>query len=349
MIDELNLLTQRAKITYDTAVSLAVNFVSGVVIIAVSYVSLSYIIKTKVFKRYYFLNYMINKKIPVPKCYPVYVEHKTTIDNLKRKIVKGPRVLLLCGLQDSSKTSYARNACNELLADNKIHGIVDMLKGSYDEQNNDGGSSWFNSSVQYEGLLDKNEALSNIFGEDTDPQIKANNDNKFSFKTWLLDFLHLCQRKLFTKKRYVILLDQFEKNYEHSNTEKFLTFIVKMAENAIFHDTYCVLICLSDPLIASKIYKKNGGAKIGFIQDYLALKWTANEIETFYKAAISNNKDSGFTEKMKEVALKAGTAGFCKDLHRNNFDDDVKATEKADEMKNGWESKSTLLKQYLSE
>lgn len=276
------------------------------------------------------------------------VEHKTTIDNLKRYILKGSGVLLLCGLQDSGKSLYARTACNELLVDNKIHGIVDMLKGSYGEQNNDGGSSWFNSNINYEGLLDKNEALSNIFGENTDPHKIVNITNKLSLTSWSVDFLHLCQRKLFTKKRYVILLDEFEKNYKYSETEKVLTFIVKMAENAIFHDTYCVLICLSDPLIASKIYKKNGGAKIAFIQSYLDLKWTTTEIDTFYKAIKSDNEGSGFTANMKEIALDAGTAGFSKDLHRNILNKD-NVEERSIEIKNEWESNSNLLKKYLSE
>jgi len=313
---------------------------------ALSYFPLCYIFKTKAFKRYYFLNYMINKNVSVPKCYPVYVEHKKTIDNLKRKIVQGPGVLILCGLQDSGKSSCARNACNELLNDNKIHGIVDMLQGAYGEENNDSGSSWFNSNVKFEGLLDKNEPLSNIFGENTDPERKITNTNKMTEKSCNAKILHWCREKIFKKKKYVILFDQFEKNYEHSETEKFLTFIVKMAENAIYHDTYCVLICLSDPLIAAKIYKKNGGAKIGFIQDYLDLKWTKTEIDTFYQAVRDDNT-SGFTESLKEIALQAGTAGFCKDLHRKIFGTSLAQEQRADDMKLGWNSNSNLLKEYL--
>lgn len=239
------------------------NIVAGALITTIGYVSLSYIFDTKVFKRYYFLNYMINKKISISKCYH-NVEHKTIIDNLKRKIIKVPGVLLLCGFQ----SSYARNVCNELFDDNKIHGIVDMLNGAYSEQNNDGGSSWFNSNINYEDLLDKNEALSTIFGKNNNITQRRMIINNTIMLYWLnvMDLLQWYQRLFFTKKRYVILFDQFEKNYKCScDMEKFLTFIVKMAEDAIFYDTYCVLICISDPLIASKIYKKNGGTKISFI------------------------------------------------------------------------------------
>jgi hypothetical protein len=345
-IDDLTLFIRKANQGYETVVSTVQLIFTGFIIFAVGYYSLSLLFQTKLFKRYFFLNHMINKTLSVPKCFPVYVEHKKTIDNLKRHILKGSGVLLLCGLQVSGKSSYARNACNELLVENKIHGIVDILQGSYGEGNNDGGSAWFNSNVKYEGLLDKNEDLSNIFGKNTDPQKTINNTNKLSWTSWMVDLLHLFQSKLFTKKRYVILLDQFEKNNEHSETEKFLTFVVKMAENAIYHDTYCVLICLSDPLIASKIYKKNGGAKIAFTQNYSDLKWTTTEIDTFYKAVKDDVEVSGFTADMKDVALEAGTAGFCKDLHRNLL---INAKERSLEIKNGWESNSDLLKKYLRE
>lgn len=82
--DDLTLFIRRANQEYETVVRKVQVICTGIIIIAAGYFSLSLFLKTKLFKRYYFLNYMINKKISVPKCFPVYVEHKKTIDNLKK-------------------------------------------------------------------------------------------------------------------------------------------------------------------------------------------------------------------------------------------------------------------------
>lgn len=47
---------------------------------------------------------------------------------------------------------------------------------------------------------------------------------------------------------------------------------------------------------------------------------------------------------MKEITLEASTAGFCEDVHHTILDNNIKSNE----MKNEWEFKSNLLREYLN-
>jgi len=245
---------------------------------------------------------LYNDRLKTPAVFPVYVENPRTIGNIYTQIQNGPGVLVLWGPPDSGKSSYAIRACNELLLKTKIGGLVQVNDSTFAEVGGDGGVQWINTALGVDNLMDCNDKISSV--------IPCNEPDD----SWYDQILSLYFRR---GKRVVILFDQFDNVCEHSNLTSVLKFIKRLAEDSVKHNSYCVLLCVTNPHLAKDILSLNGGKKIRLLQKPRDLQWTDSEISKYF-AGIS------YSEKVR----LAGTPGFCVDTLQGKIKNEEQTSEK---------------------
>ena len=242
---------------------------------------------TSKLRRFNVFSGLYRSKLKVPAVYPVYVENRRTVENLSKELSQGPGVLVLWGPPDSGKSTYTIRTCNQLLVDGKIGGLIQLNDSTFAECDSDGGVHWLNTALGHE-LLRKNEKMSAL--------IPSNGPDDSLYERIMSYFFR-------RNKRVVILLDQFDNVCEHSDMEKLFTFIKRLAEDSVKHDSYCVLLCITELSIARRVLALNGGKKIRLLQRPQDLKWGEEELEGYF----------GNTSYTAWARL-AGTPGFCVDI-----------------------------------
>lgn len=203
------------------------------------------------FRHYQQFATLYRKKLSNPAVFPVYVENPRTLGNISTQIQSGPGVLVLWGPPDSGKSSYAIRSCNKLLSNNEIGGVVKVNDSTFSEVDGDGGVRWFNTALGIDNLIKKNQKLSSI--------IPCNEPDD----SWCDKILSYYFRR---GKRVVILFDQFDNVLQHSNSESVLKFVKRLAEDSYNFNSYCVLLCVTNPKLAENIVNLNGRKKIRLLQ-----------------------------------------------------------------------------------
>ena len=221
-------------------------------------------------------------------------ENPTTIDNISKQIQSGPGVVVFWGPPDSGKPSYAVRVCNKLLEENKIGGVVQVSDSTFEEVKGDGGVGWINTALNADNLMGLNERISSL--------IPCNGPDDSLYE----QFMSFVFRR---NKRVVILFNQFDNVCEHSSIKMVLTFIKRLAEDSVKHDSYTVFLCVTNPLIARDILNLNGGEKFRLLQKPRDLKWGDNELTKYFKG-----------NPYSKSAQLAGTPGFCVDILRRRID-----------------------------
>jgi hypothetical protein len=91
-------------------------------------------------------------------------------------------------------------------------------------------------------------------------------------------FLSLILRR---NQRVVILFDQFDNLVNQSSKPALLKFLTRLAEDSVKYDSYSVLLCVTDPMLAKEILDVNGHCKVRLLQTPHALKWGSHEISQY--------------------------------------------------------------------
>jgi hypothetical protein len=246
---------------------------------------------------------LYGKQVREPAVFPVYVENRRTVENICTQIQNGPGVLVFWGPPDSGKTSYAIRTCNKLLLEKKIGGLVQINDSTFAEVEGDGGAQWINTALGVSDLMGRNEKMSSL--------LTPCNARSDSLGERCLSYVF--QRS----KRVVILFDQFDNVCEHSNLDAVLKFIKRLAEDSVKHNSYCVLLCVTNPSLAYEILKLNGGKKIRLLQRPRDLQWGDSELSEYF----------GRVPYTEAVRL-AGTPGFCVDIFQQRITNEKQTSAK---------------------
>jgi hypothetical protein len=218
--------------------------------LGILYWSLEPIVSNFAFVRQWRLNWVLEKNLQESSSYPVYVEHKKTINNIMNEVMTGMGVLVLWGPPDSGKTSYAIKALNQLSKEGKIRGVLKIMDEKFKDGIDGEGIDWFNKVV---GLKKP------IFHS-------AEKISKIISKSWV-DWICSMVGRVTKGSQVVLFFDQFDNCIDSlSNIEPLLRFLKKTAEDACKHANYCVVVCVTDPHLAEKICNLNGKRKVRLIQ-----------------------------------------------------------------------------------
>lgn len=236
---------------------------------------------------------LYGNQVREPAVFPVYVENRRTVENICTQIQNSPGVIVFWGPHDSGKTSYATRTCNKLLLEKKIGGLVQINDSTFAEVEGDGGAQWINTALGANDLMGRNEKISSLI---------PCNENYDSFGERCLSYLFR------HGKRVVILFDQFDHVCEHSNLLAVLKFVKQLAEDSVKHNSYCVLLCVTNPSLAGQILTLNGGKKLRLLQAPRDLQWRDRELSDYFGG-----------EPYSEAVRQAGTPGFCVDIFQQKI------------------------------
>ena len=118
--------------------------------------------------RKFLFSFTYRRKLHTPKCFPVYVEHSTTLKRLESSIIASRGVIIYWAPHDAGKSTYTKRICNKLYESSKLGGIIKIKDDPY------GGNSadWFNGMFgsNYFNLGDK---FSDLIGMIVDLNIRV--------------------------------------------------------------------------------------------------------------------------------------------------------------------------------
>lgn len=238
----------------------------------------------KPFKQLYFSTLISQKKLDIPTQYSVFIPHKYTMDSISDTLSTGDNVSggvrILYGEPGCGKSTYTISECNRLVEKGVLAGLVLCNEC----RNNDTETSdWLNKCIGYE-ILSYGNPLSTLFSHQPE-------------------------------KHTVFLFDQFDNLYRKCQDKEMLRVAIKsLAEDGEKHNSYIVVLCISDPAIAADMLLLNGGKKIRLIVDKPdQMRWSEAEVLKFVS-------DKKLTKNQTDACKKVGTPQFCKDVKEYKSD-----------------------------
>mmetsp|Transcript_6859 Transcript_6859/g.10301 ORF Transcript_6859/g.10301 Transcript_6859/m.10301 type:complete len:313 (+) Transcript_6859:198-1136(+) len=253
----------------------------------------------------YFNAFISRSRVDLPdrQC-SKFIPHEYSLQTIRNGLSKkngtnvSGGVRVLWGPHGCGKTTYTIHQCNELVKEGTLEGVVLMNECRNNETAHT--SDWLNECLGHD-ILSKGNPLSSLFPHQP-------------------------------PKHTVFIFDQFDNLYRKCQNKELLRVAIKsLAEDGEKHDSFLVVLCISDPDIAAEMLLLNGGRKIRLLDhEPERMKWTESEVLEFLS-------DKALTDDQITSCVKIGTPQFCKDIAvyktQAELDDAVRESER--ELENG--------------
>jgi hypothetical protein len=273
---------------------------------------LRYILQSDYIKQAYFSTFISQSMLNLPTEYTKFIPHEHTqraiYSHLDKKIgdnVSGG-VRILWGPPGCGKSTYTITECNRLKEDGTLAGVVLLRECMNNECET---STWLNKCIGHD-VLSLGSPLSTLFSHQP-------------------------------KKHTVFLFDQFDNIYRKCQDKQALKVAIKhLAEDGEKHDSFIVVLCISDPEIAAEMLRLNGGKKIRLIDHSPnEMKWSEEEVLDYVS-------EKHFTKDQTSACVKVGTPQFCKDVYEYKTEDALTGAVKASELE--WEDGGKIVLDAVS-
>lgn len=267
--------------------------------------------KSQWYKETFTKLFIVQKNLNLPTQYSKFIPHQHTLDTLSKNLDKGVGnnvsggVRILWGPPGCGKSTYTISVCNSLVYEKKINGVV-LVNGN--RNNIDDTALWLNKCLGYD-ILSEGNMLSALFPHQP-------------------------------PKHTIFIFDQFDNLYRKCQNKDMLRVAIKsLAEDGEKHDSYIVVLCISDPNIAAEMLLLNGGQKIRLIDHSpVNMKWTKEEVVEFLDECTTKT----VSKSELEGCIRVGTPQFCKDIgdysNEDNLDEAISCYE------NLWKEGSDIVK-----
>lgn len=273
---------------------------------------LRYILQSDYIRQIYFSTFISQSILDLPTQYRKFIPHEHTqmaiSSNLDKKIganVSGG-VRILWGPPGCGKSTYTITECNRLKEDGTLAGLVLLRECMNNESET---STWLNKCIGHD-VLSLGSPLSKLFSHQP-------------------------------KKHTVFLFDQFDIIYRKCQDKQALKVAIKhLAEDGEKHDSFIVVLCISDPEIAAEMLRLNGGKKIRLIDHSPdEMKWSEEEVLEFVS-------EKNLTKDQTSACVKVGTPQFCKDVTEYKTEDALTGAVKDGVLE--WENGEKIVLQAVS-
>lgn len=271
------------------------------------------VLKSDYVKQVYFSTFISQSMLDIPTQYTKFIPHEHTqraiSSNLDKNIgdnVSGG-VRILWGPPGCGKSTYTSTECNRLKKDGIVAGVVLLRECMNNESET---STWLNKCIGHD-VLSMGSPLSKLFSHQP-------------------------------KKHTVFLFNQFDRIYRKcQNKQALKVAITHLAEDGEKHNSFIVVLCISDPEIAAEMLRLNGGQKIRLIdQSPDEMKWSEKEVRHFVS-------EKNLTDDQISACVKVGTPQFCKDVNEYKTKHSLTGAVKDSELL--WKDGEKIVLQAVSE